>query len=78
MVPINRDRPLPQLVIDAGEDINKLKSIIRYPDYEVREGAAWVLGTIGKYECLAPLVNALKDPDAIVREAAARALGTTA
>ncbi len=75
MVPINRDRPLPQLVIDAGEDINKLKSIIRYPDYEVREGAAWVLGTIGKYECLAPLVNALKDPDAIVREAAARALG---
>ena len=75
MNPISRDRPLPQIVIDAGEDINKLKAIIRYPDYEVREGAAWVLGTIGKFECLGPLVNSLKDPDAIVREAAAKALG---
>lgn len=75
MTPANRDRPLPQIVINAGEDVNKLKSVIRYPDYEVREGAAWVLGNIGTFECLAPLANALKDPDAIVREAAARALG---
>lgn len=75
MNPVNRDRPLPQLVIDAGEDIDRLRSIIRYPDYEVREGAAWVLGTIGKFECLTPLANALKDPDAIVRESAAKALG---
>lgn len=75
MNPENRDRPLPQIVIDAGEDINKLKTVIRYPDYEVREGAAWMLGVIGKFDCLAPLVNALKDPDAIVREASAKALG---
>lgn len=75
MTPAYRDRPLPQIVLDAGEDINKLKSVIRYPDYEVREGAAWVLGNIGTYECLAPLANALKDPDAIVRESAARSLG---
>ena len=75
MNPIGRDRPLPQIVIDAGEDINKLKAIIRYPDYEVREGAAWVMGTIATFECLGPLVNALKDPDAIVRESAAKALG---
>ncbi len=75
MNPINRERPLPQIVIDAGEDVSLLKAAIRYPDYEVREAAAWVLGMIGKYECLAPLSNALKDPDSIVREAAARALG---
>lgn len=75
MNPVNQNKPLPQLVVDAGEDIEKLKGVIRYPDYEVREGAAWVLGNIGKYECLAPLINALKDPETIVREAAAKALG---
>ena len=75
MNPINRDRPLPQIVIDAGEDVDLLKVAIRYPDYEVREAAAWVMGVIGKYDCLLPLSNALKDPDSIVREAAARALG---
>ncbi len=75
MNPINRDRPLPQIVIDAGEDVDLLIAAIRYPDYEVREAAAWVLGVIGKYDCLLPLSNALKDPDSIVREAAARALG---
>lgn len=71
----SRGKPLPQIVQDAGEDISKLSITIRYPDFEVREAAAWVLGQIGVFECIAPLVNALRDPDAVVREAAAYSLG---
>jgi HEAT repeat protein len=73
--PFTREKPLPQIVQDAGENVEKLGAAIRYPDFEVREAAAWVLGQIGEFNCIAPLVNALKDPDSIVREAAAMALG---
>lgn len=75
MSPFNREKPLPPIVLEAGDDIQKLESAIRYPDFEVREAAAWVLGQIGTYECISPLVNALKDPDAVVRESAAISLG---
>lgn len=71
----SREKPLPPIVLDAGEDVDKLSSAIRYPDYDVREAAAWKLGEIGTFDCIAPLVNALKDPDAVVRELAAYALG---
>ncbi len=71
----SREKPLPPIVLDAGEDVDKLSSAIRYPDYDVREAAAWKLGEIGTFDCIAPLVNALKDPDAVVRESAAYALG---
>jgi len=70
-----RDKPLPEIVQQAGEDIEKLAAAIRYPDFDVRESAAWMLGEIGTFDCIAPLVNALKDPDAVVRESAAYALG---
>lgn len=75
MSPFNREKPLPPIVQEAGENIQQLEAAIRYPDFEVREAAAWVLGQIGSFECIGPLVNALKDPDAIVREAAANSLG---
>ena len=71
----SRERPLPLIVLQAGEELEKLSSAIRYPDFEVREAAAWKLGEIGTFDCIAPLVNALKDPDAVVRESAAYALG---
>ena len=70
-----RDKPLPEIVLQAGEDIDKLAAAIRYPDFDVRESAAWKLGEIGTFDCISPLVNALKDPDAVVRESAAYALG---
>lgn len=75
MSPFNREKPIPQIVLDAGNDLSKLEAAIRYPDFEVREAAAWVLGQIGTFDCFAPLVNALKDPDAVVRESAANSLG---
>lgn len=71
----SREKPLPPIVLEAGEDLDKLSSAIRYPDFDVREAAAWKLGEIGTFDCIAPLVNALKDPDAVVRESAAYALG---
>lgn len=75
MSPSSRDKPLPPIVVQAGEDLDKLSAAIRYPDFEVREAAAWKLGEIGTFDCINPLVNALKDPDAVVRESAAFALG---
>ncbi len=71
----SREKPLPPIVLEAGEDLDKLSSAIRYPDFDVREAAAWKLGEIGTFDCISPLVNALKDPDAVVRESAAYALG---
>ncbi len=70
-----REKPLPEIVLQAGNDLGKLANAIRYPDFEVREATAWKLGEIGTFECIAPLVDALKDPDAVVRESAAYALG---
>lgn len=67
MSSFQREKPIPQIVLDAGQSIPDLKSAILYPDFEVREAAAWVLGEIGSFACFAPLVNALKDPDAVVR-----------
>jgi HEAT repeat protein len=75
MSSFKREKPIPQIVLDAGESISDLEAAIRYPDFEVRESAAWVLGEIGTFACYAPLVNALKDPDAVVRESAAIAIG---
>jgi len=66
---------IPVLVLDAGENIVKLKACLRYPDYLIRQGAALQLGNIGSFECLAPLTDALHDPDSVVREAAATGLG---
>jgi HEAT repeat protein len=69
------DQSLPQIVIDAGDDIDRLKIIVRSAKVEERNGAAWVLGQTGKYEAISPLIGALRDSDASVRATAARALG---
>lgn len=69
------DKPLPQIVIDAGDDIDRLKIIIRSTKAEERAGSAWILGQIGVFEAINPLLDALRDPDPGVRAAAARSLG---
>lgn len=67
--------PFPAIVQEAGDDISRLKAILRYPDFLVRQATALKLGMIGSFECLDPLTNALHDPVSVVREAAAWALG---
>ncbi|MBA4421271.1 MAG: hypothetical protein C0391_08995 [Anaerolinea sp.] len=67
--------PFPTIVHKAGDDVSRLKAILRYPDFLVRQASALKLGMIGSFDCLEPLTNALNDPDALVREAAAWALG---
>lgn len=71
----SREPSLPQIVIDAGDDIDRLKILLRSARVEERYGAAWVLGQTGKFEAVSPLVGALRDPDPTVRATAARALG---
>ncbi len=75
MSQFSREKPIPQIVQDAGSDFHKLLAALKYPDFEVREAAAWALGKVGTFECIIHLVNALKDPDAVVRESACYALG---
>lgn len=75
MMPDQPNRSILKMINDSSGDVEKLSRLLRFPDFQVRQAAADEMGTLGRYECLAPLTNALHDPHATVREAAAVALG---
>jgi HEAT repeat protein len=72
---LRRNKPIPQIILDANYDFTKLDQASHSKEIPVREAAAWALGVMGDPRGVGILVQSLHDPEMVVRESAARSLG---